>query len=485
MPEGNKTEKRFVVAGMTCLNCRERIERGLCRTEGVSSASVDYRTGEGVVVYDPAVTDFDSLKAVVAALGYEVTGDDPGRQAAVRTASLTVIILALYVLLQRFGVLTLLAPSRLADSGMGWGTLFVTGLLTSVHCIAMCGGINLSQSVPRGSEEAGRRAYRPAALYNLGRVISYTVIGGLLGGLGYLIGGGDGAGVPALLQGALKLIAGALMVVMGVNMLGLIPGLRRLSIRLPRIRLSRNHGPFIVGLLNGLMPCGPLQSMQIVALASGSPVTGALSMLAFSLGTVPLMLGLGSLVTALGQRFSRTVMQVGAVLVAVLGLAMLSQGCSLTGMISQEQLLLGVAVLAAAGILFTLPMEDRRIRYAALAGCGLLAVGAGLLLRGGTASDAVAQAMRQEDIQIAYSTLSPGGYPSIRVREDVPVHWIITAPEGSVNGCNYNLLIQEFGVEHEFHEGENILEFTPTEPGTVSFSCWMGMLQGNIYIEEN
>lgn len=480
-----RCEEHFVIAGMTCGNCQDRIEKALRRTEGVLSAAVDYRSGEGVAVFDSEVTDFDSLKTVIAELGYEVTEDDPARQNAVWTVSLTVIILALYVLLQRCGVLTLLVPSRLADSGMGYGALFVTGLLTSVHCIAMCGGINLSQSVPKGVEGTGIRAYIPAALYNLGRVISYTVIGALLGGLGFLIGGGSGAGVPILLQGILKLIAGVLMVIMGVNMLGLFPGLRRLSIRLPRIGLGRNRGPFVVGLLNGLMPCGPLQSIQIVALASGSPITGALAMLMFSLGTVPLMLGLGSLVTALGQRFSRAVMNVGAVLVAVLGIAMLSQGCSLTGMISQKQLLFCVAVLAIAGIALTLPFANRNFRFAVLAGCALLAVGAGALLCDVSDGDVVTQAMLQEDVQIAYSTLSPGGYPSIRVQEGVPVRWIITAPEGSVNGCNYKLLIQEYGVEHEFHEGENVIEFTPAEPGSVPVSCWMGMMQGNIYIEES
>lgn len=66
--------------------------------------------------------------------------------------------------------------------------------------------------------------------------------------------------------------------------------------------------------------------MQIVALASGSPFAGALSMFLFSLGTVPLILGLGSLVAALGKKISKAVNHAGSILVAVLGLAMLSQG---------------------------------------------------------------------------------------------------------------------------------------------------------------
>lgn len=60
-------------------------------------------------------------------------------------------------------------------------------------------------------------------LYNLGRVISYTVVGFLLGGIGFLIGGGK-VGLSPLFQGVLKLVAGAFMVIMGVNMLGCSPG---------------------------------------------------------------------------------------------------------------------------------------------------------------------------------------------------------------------------------------------------------------------
>ncbi len=117
--------------------------------------------------------------------------------------------------------------------------------------------------------------------------------------------------------------------------------LRKLQPRMPKFLArrinadkARSKSPLIAGLLNGFMPCGPLQSMQIVALASGNPVSGGPSMLMFSLGTVPLMLGLGSIVALLGRKFTRQVMQAGAVLVVVLGLAMLSQGGSLSGLLT-------------------------------------------------------------------------------------------------------------------------------------------------------
>ena len=113
------------------------------------------------------------------------------------------IIIILYIVLDEFGVMNLLVPSQLADSGMGYGMLFVVGLMTSVHCIAMCGGINLSQCLPIGeAEECGKKgtAFLPAIFYNLGRVISYTVIGFLLGLMGWLIGGGTSVGIPTVVQ---------------------------------------------------------------------------------------------------------------------------------------------------------------------------------------------------------------------------------------------------------------------------------------------
>lgn len=143
------------------------------------------------------------------------------------------IIVCLYYLLQRFGVLNLLVPSMLADQAMSYGMLFVVGLLTSVHCIAMCGGINLSQCIPSGKDDSGNenRAIMPSLLYNTGRVISYAVIGFLLGGIGMILTGGAETGIPLILQGILKIIAGLFMVIMGINMLGVIPVLRKFQIR--------------------------------------------------------------------------------------------------------------------------------------------------------------------------------------------------------------------------------------------------------------
>lgn len=344
--ESGVKRKQLRIGGMTCVSCQNKIEKKLRNTAGVKSTKVSYSSRIADIIYDTDIISLRDISAIIKKLDYEVlTGNEQKETNISRVIGILVIVVSLYVLLQQSGILNLLVPSQLADTKMGYGMLFVIGLITSVHCIAMCGGINLSQCIPEGEEVIAEKKSRfstflPTFSYNLGRVISYTAIGFILGFVGLPFGGGEAgsdAGLPVMVQGILKIIAGIFMVIMGLNMLGIFPWLRKLQPGMPKIFArkvnkgkTKSKSPLIVGLLNGLMPCGPLQSMQIVALASGSPFAGALSMFLFSLGTVPLMLGLGSIVSALGKKFTQKVMSVGAVLVVVLGLAMLSQGGSLS-----------------------------------------------------------------------------------------------------------------------------------------------------------
>jgi sulfite exporter TauE/SafE len=307
----------------------------------------------------------------------------------------------------------------------------------------MCGGINLSQCLPQaGAAGDGRlAALRPALLYNLGRVVSYTAVGFAVGALGSALTFGTA------FQGVLKLIAGIFMVLMGVNMLGIFPVLRGLTPRMPRglahkidAEKGKSNSPLAVGLLNGFMPCGPLQAMQLYALSTGSAYVGAFSMFLFSAGTVPLMFGLGALSSVLSKKFTRKAMTVGAVLVVVLGMSMFSQGWGLSG--------------------FELP--------------------------GGAAGrpdvSAADQTQIVDGVQLVNSTLSSGEYPTITVWAGTPVRWIIDAPKGSINGCNNRMFINEYGIEHAFALGENVIEFTPTDVKAVRYTCWMGMISGVIHV---
>ena len=489
--------KRFYIGGMTCINCQNKIENKLQAMNGVKDVRVSYKTGEAQIEFDTDKISFARIEQTVKKLGYEVMNErKAGKYDVIKALCFLGIIIILYIVLDEFGILNLLVPSRLADSGMGYGMLFVVGLLTSVHCIAMCGGINLSQCLPTGeAEECNKKgmAFLPAIFYNLGRVVSYTVIGFLLGLVGWLIGGGSSIGISTVLQGIVKIIAGVLMVVMGINMLGIFPWLRRFNPRMPNFfakkigaKKSKVTQPLVVGLLNGLMPCGPLQSMQILALASANPFVGALSMLLFSLGTVPLMLGFGSLVSALGKRFTRVVMNIGAVLVTVLGFAMLAQGGSLSGWLSSELLLFIIIGFSVVGIASVLPFTKKAYQIASVVISFAIVITSGVIWQYSRREKPQTYNETQivDGVQIVNSTLSSGKYPTITVQEDIPVKWIINAPSGSINGCNYKVLIQEYNIEYTFQSGENIIEFTPTEVGVYSYTCWMGMIEGKIIVTE-
>lgn len=491
------------IGGMTCVNCQTKIEQKLRNTAGTLKVSVSYSKGTAEITYDTDLVSLNDIVSTIKKLGYEAwTGQENKQTDVSRIVCLLIIIISLYIILQQLGLLNLLVPSQLANTSMGYGMLFVVGVLTSVHCIAMCGGINLTQCIPNKegfSENRGKLStFRPSALYNLGRVISYTAIGFILGLVGMLISGGSGTGLPTFVQGILKLIAGIFMVIMGVNMLGIFPWLRKFNLRMPRfltIRIGtqkmKSRQPLIIGLLNGLMPCGPLQSMQIVALASGNPFAGALSMFLFSLGTVPLMLGLGSIVSALGRKFTQKVMSVGAILVVVLGLAMLSQGGSLSGLLLPNQLLSLVIVLSVLGVIASIPFRKMLYRGVSLAAAAVIMISGGVAW--GYAAEKNASQVDTssaenvelvDGVQVVNSTLSPGSYPNITVQAGIPVKWVIDAPAGSINGCNYKMILEEYGIEHAFQEGENVIEFTPEEAGTYRYTCWMGMIHGNIFVTE-
>lgn len=444
-----KHEKLYI-SSMTCINCQTRIASALNDCSGITEVSVSYETGTAEFSYEPEMVSLDRIITMIDDLGYETSAQNTSKKKVILRAVREIVIIAvLFFLLQRCEILNRLVPNSLADSEMGYGMLFVIGLITSVHCIAMCGGINLSQILQKDtSTEISKVMFRNTLEYNIGRVVSYTVIGGVLGAVGALAGIGSSLQTSTLFQGILKLFAGIIMVVMGVNMLGIFPGLRRLTIHIPNFnkKTKQKSGrkprtPFFIGLCNGLMPCGPLQSMQVVALASGNPLAGALSMLCFSLGTVPLMLGFGSVISMLGKRFTRQVLKAGAILVVVMGLSMMVQGGTLSGLNSK-----------ATG---TLMAENTDV-----------------------------DKKNTDEIQYITSTLQPGrSYPDITVKAGEPVKWTVEAPDGSVNGCNYKIIQQDLGIEYAFDEGENVIEFTPEKAGTYTYTCWMGMITGKIYVE--
>jgi hypothetical protein len=177
--------------------------------------------------------------------------------------------------------------------------LFLTGLLGGTHCVGMCGGIvaAISMQLPG---QGTRFSYHFA--YNAGRILSYAAAGGLAGALG---------ASTLLLEGmwpvqqVLYALANLMLVALGLYLAGLwqaVTQIERLGGQLwRRIQpLSKSLLPvrnpaqaFLLGTLWGWLPCGLVYSVLITALASGNAISGAASMLAFGLGTLPNLIAMG------------------------------------------------------------------------------------------------------------------------------------------------------------------------------------------------
>lgn len=229
--------------------------------------------------------------------------------------------------------------------------LFLIGLLGSVHCVGMCGGIVSAMSISStarrpfaiGTVAAGAARLRlappmPGAVdqaqrvvsYNAGRIGSYMVAGAMAGGL---FGGVRTLTGLFWVQGAAYWIANLMLIVLGLYLTGAWNGLRRLeSIGKSLWRhlqpLVRNVLPidtvgkaFVAGSLWGWVPCGMVYSVLLTAALSGSAAGGAIVMLAFGLGTLPVLLSLGMAGSVLQRWLQRRAVRTAAgVLVVAFGL---------------------------------------------------------------------------------------------------------------------------------------------------------------------
>ena len=217
--------------------------------------------------------------------------------------------------------------------------IFLIGLLGSMHCIGMCGGFVAMYSLKNTSTQPSLPYH---ILYNLGRITTYSVLGGVLGYLGsfatYI---GEHRGIP----GTVLLISGFIMILMGLTIAGVLgkkglfeeTGFIRGSVfrsTLHRIlALDSVWGTFLLGLLLGLLPCGLLYPLFMHAAASGGFVSGMIIMAVFGISTLPALMGFGFLVTGLKQHVKLTIYRVAAVLIVLLGFRMILRGLSFNGWI--------------------------------------------------------------------------------------------------------------------------------------------------------
>ncbi len=250
------------------------------------------------------------------------------------------------------------------------------------HCVGMCGPLTVAFSLSSQSENTNTNWWQQSKfhfLLNFGRIVSYSLVGAAIGALGsVLLESGQLAGVGSELRSTIAIITGLILILLGLRQINpqflpripflqplLQPGLHnRLNRLMSKLSLeSLWYAPALLGMTWGLMPCGFLYTAQIKAAQTGNIWMGAATMLAFGLGTFPIMLGVGvsaSLIS--GDRRSQLFRLGGWITLTIGVITLLRTGDTMVDYTGHVGLILLMLALIARPIsgLWAAPMRYRR-----------------------------------------------------------------------------------------------------------------------------
>jgi len=210
---------------------------------------------------------------------------------------------------------------------------FFVGFLGSMHCVGMCGGLVTTLTMSRS-----KIWWSGLMSYQLGRILTYTFLGLIAGMIGMAI-----TQVPwfSSMQRIMTITAGILMIIFGLNLAGWLPDpfVKLMAIFTKRIGLTHwihaatsSRMPMswlMVGLFNGLLPCGLVYAALVLSLTSGSIALSAAMMFAFGLGTVPAMMLVPVVLKNASPKTRGWVLKAAALLLILMGLFTMARGSAL------------------------------------------------------------------------------------------------------------------------------------------------------------
>ncbi len=443
-------KKTYVVDGMTCGSCEALIGKKLSKLQGVKGAKATLVNNSVDVEFDPKQVSEGKIKDVLKEAGYPVKEGGGSRNNWYVVLGAAILFVGFYFALEYMSQGSGFNFAQI-DSNTSLAILFAIGLVTGLHCIAMCGGFVLSYSVKQKSGDM-----MPHLQYGAGKLVSYTGIGAFFGFVGSFIA------FTVEMRIAVAMLAGLFLVIYGLGMLNVLPKFltSRLSMPGPLSKFREDlaaKGPFATGIATGFfVACGPLQAMYVLAAGSGSAVFGGLALFFFGLGTLPVMLGFSYVSSMISQVMARRITRYSGVLVVLLGLVMLNNAMVLSGV----QLVPSGALIAGA---------QKQ----------------GSQLSSGSTPFGGASLEGNNSYQVIRMNVTRFGFEpdTFVLKKGVPVKWVVNGLE--ITGCNNEIIVREYGLDIKVKKGEQTIEFTPTQAKTVSWSCWMGMIPGKFIVAED
>lgn len=360
---------------------------------------------------------------------------------------------------------------------MDLGVIFLTGLTTGgLTCLAVQGGLLASAmtrqvTVPAANTRHVRKARRtqhksqaaltsiqlpkepwPIVYFLVAKLLAYTLLGFLLGALGSALQ------ITPTAQAIMQIVAGLFMLATALNMLNIHPIFRYAVIQPPKAltRLVRDQAksqqvftPAILGFMTVLIPCGTTQTMEVLAVTSGSPILGALILFVFTLGTSPTFLVLGFLATRIRGKLQHLFAVAAAFLILFLGIVALDGALTLLGS----------------------PITPSRIVASIFQPGGAY--------KSGKAVTANVVSGMQE---LTINALAYGYTPNyFRAKSGQPIRLRLVT--NNSYGCTRAFVIPSMRIRKILPEtGETLIDLPAFQPGDVYFTCSMGMYGGVISI---
>lgn len=324
--------------------------------------------------------------------------------------------------------------------------LFLTGLTTGgLTCLAIQG--SLLASIINSKQDT----LKVSAIFLASKVITHTVLGFLLGAIGSAIK------LTPIQQGYFQIILGMYLIGIAGNLLNLHPFFRYFVLTPPKFILkyarkitktnqanSQIVLAMILGTLTIFLPCATTQAVEVLALATESPITSALMLFAFTIGTTPTFLIFSGLLYASQNKNQNLFSKVLGAILFIMAIYTTNSGVALTGSVYTIQNFYSVAT-----------NKNLKSEKATL----------------GTSN------------QVASISVTNYGYSpaNITLKKDVPVK--LTLITDQVESCARSFTIPSLNIEKLLPEtGTATLEFTPTKTGLLAFSCSMGMYTGNFNV---
>lgn len=417
--------------------------------------SVSHVTGKAQLT-SSSQPDLTALQAAVQDHGYTVSSWADRHRVAqqlrhkntkrdyLELGAVLLILMAAYLILKQFD----LVPKLGITDNMSYGFIFAIGLVAAMStCLAVTGGLLVALAAKYNEMHphlTGVQKLKPHLYFNAGRIVGYTAFGAAIGALGSALT------VSPRVNGLITIMASVVMIILGFQLLHLFPGLKRFQPKMPKFLAHKIHdatsnahhptAPFFLGAATFFLPCGFTQALQLYVLSQGDWKVGALTMLVFSLGTLPGLMSLSALSSFVKGAFQRYFLKFAGAVVIMLGLFSINNGFTLTGI---------------------------NISWAAFSRSNTTATTQ-------TANDPNVKLVNGKQVvamKVAGLSYTPNKFT---VQQGLPVEWQIDGTQAQ--GCAQVITVPSLGItKYLATTGITTISFTPQQTGTIPFSCTMGM----------